>query len=237
MRFIDVHHHILNGIDDGPVTLKDMENMIDLADNDGISVIVATPHAFPGVRPFDLWQFRETLGYALDYCQRQRYAMRIMEGAEILYTSSAINEICSQRIPTLNGTDFVLVEWPHNSSIDVVANGLRCLNNEGLIPVVAHVERLRCFWRKPAQLIELRSKMDIRLQLNASTVLRQDMLGNRYLVQRLLKEGVIDYIASDAHNMSDRRTRMSEAYSRIEKEYGTLSAQRMMWENQHEFIC
>lgn len=230
----DVHHHLLFGLDDGPATLEAMEAMIDLAVLDGTGTLLATPHALPGEQPFPLARCRETLALARDYCRRKQYALRILEGAEVLYSPAAADEVCRGSIPTLNGTAFVLVEWPCSSTAAEIADGLRCLNNQGLIPVLAHAERLVSFRRHPGELIDLRERLDMRIQLNAHAIIHPDILRSAGLVRRLMKAGAVDYIASDAHNLSDRKTCLTGAFTHIAKAYGVPCAQRLLRDNQRE---
>lgn len=235
-EFIDIHHHLLFGVDDGPSTMAEMAAMLDAAAREGTRVIIATPHARPGIHAFNREMCHERLRRAQAYCQEQAYALRVLEGAEVLFSSSTIHEFSIGRIPTLNGTDFVLVEWPVKTDAAHLSDDLRCLTNEGLIPVIAHAERLRCFWFHPERLVRLRSELEIRIQMNANTVLDPRNLWISRLMRRLLQDGAVDYIASDAHNLTLRRTRMREAYRRIADDYGVSNAKRMMILNQREIL-
>lgn len=235
-EFIDIHHHLLFGVDDGPATMAEMAAMLDAAAREGTRVIIATPHARPGIHAFNREMCHERLCRARAYCQEQAYALHVLEGAEVLFSSSTIHEFSSGRIPTLNGTDFVLIEWPVRTDAVHISNDLRCLTNEGLIPVIAHAERLRCFWFNPEQLVRLRNEMEIRIQLNANTVLKTWDIWTGRLMRRLLQEGVVDYIASDAHNLTLRKTQMREAYRRVAGEYGVSNAKKMMILNQREIL-
>lgn len=234
--FADIHQHILYGMDDGPSTMSAMAAMLDAAVKDGTKAIVATPHAQPGIRPFNRKLCKERLLCARQYCREKHYALQILEGAEILYTSSTMQELARGRIPTLNGTDYALVEWPVKTDVIHISNDLRSLTNEGLVPVIAHTERLQCFRRNIAQLIKLRNMLEIRIQINAHTVLEPANFQVRRFVQRLFREEAVDYIASDAHDTAYRKTRMREAYNHIAKEYGTSAARKTVFENQCEII-
>ena len=120
--------------------------------------------------------------------------------------------------------------------VDQIRSDLRALTNGGLIPVLAHAERLRCFWLHPARLLEIRSRLEIRIQLDAETVLQPANIRSCLLARRLLREKAVDYVASDAHDLSYRRTRMNEAYARLTQDYGTCAAGKMMGLNQREIL-
>lgn len=129
-----------------------------------------------------------------------------------------------------------MVEWPGKTDIIRVSDDLRCLTNEGLIPIIAHAERLQCFQRDIAQLVKLRNTLEIRIQINAHTVIEPANFRVRRFVQRLFKEEAVDYIGSDAHDTAYRRVRMHEAYDLISKRYGTSIAKKTMFENQYEIV-
>lgn len=62
--FVDIHHHLIYGLDDGPAAFQQMTGMLHAAHEDGIAAIIATPHAAPGVRPFDAALTERHLGEA-----------------------------------------------------------------------------------------------------------------------------------------------------------------------------
>lgn len=81
--FIDIHQHVLYGVDDGPEALAEMKTMLDAAVRDGVEAIIATPHARPGMHAFDRELCRERLFCARAYCQERRYALHVLEGAAL----------------------------------------------------------------------------------------------------------------------------------------------------------
>lgn len=236
-EFVDIHQHLLFGVDDGAGTRDAMHAMLDAAYQDGTRTVIATPHARPGVCAFERELCRERLCLARQYCREKGYSLRVLEGAEVLLTPSAVSALSGGRIPTLNGTDYVLVEWPAQANADQIESDLRALTNEGMIPVLAHAERLHCFWLHPARLLEFRGRLEIRIQIDAETVLRPAGIRSGLLARRLLREKAVDYVASDAHDLSRRKTRMSEAYARLAKEYGARTAEKMMGLNQREILA
>lgn len=235
--FVDVHHHLLYGLDDGPETREEMERMIDAAAADGTGCIVATPHISPGVKPFDRDAYRAALEQADAYCRERAYCLRVFGGAEMLCTQSAVRMLCEGSVPTLNGTRHVLVEWYDDAQEEEIVGAVREMTNAGFIPVMAHVERLRCFWHSPERLMNLRCDCDVRLQANCSTLLKRPLSFSRRVVRRLCAERMLDYVASDAHNTAARPTRMKQAHEKLTVQYGAAFADAVMRENQMKIFC
>lgn len=109
-EFVDIHHHFLFGVDDGTGTQDMMYAMLDAAYRDGIRTVFATPHVRPGVCAFERTLCRERLCLARQYCRDKGYLLHVLEGTEVLLTASAVSALSGGRIPTLNGTNYVLVE-------------------------------------------------------------------------------------------------------------------------------
>lgn len=226
--FVDVHHHLLCGLDDGPKKAAAMQAMIDAACEDGVGLIIATPHATPGIVPFDRKTYAEVLAQANAYCIEKGYDLRILGGAEIMYTAAAVRLLQDQQAPTLAGTRFVLVEWPGDASLSAVTDAVRNLTNAGYIPVMAHVERLQCFRGRLDALRQLKEAFDIRVQINADTIPEHRTLFSRSPVPHLLRSKLVDYIASDAHDVQVRRIQMKTAYLRLSVQYGEAFADELM---------
>lgn len=218
--FVDVHHHILFGLDDGPKNSEGMKAMIDAACADEVRHIIATPHVTPGVAPFDKAAWANALAQANAYCAEKGYALRILGGAEIMYTEAAVRMLTDGQIPTLAGTRFVLVEWPSRTPLPAVTGAIRNLANAGFIPVMAHVERLRCFQGQLDRLRQLKDDFDVRVQIDADAIPEHTPLFSRSTVPHLLRSGLADYVASDAHDTEGRRIQMKTAYLRIRQRYG-----------------
>lgn len=234
--FVDIHHHLLYGMDDGPKQSKGMTDMLDAAYEDGVRLIIATPHATPGVVPFDMNYYAKVLAQTNEYCAEKGYDLRICGGAEIMYTAAAMRLVRDKKIPSLAGTRFLLVEWPNHTSVSNVKEAVRNMSNAGYIPVIAHVERLKCFHRHMDELHQLKNCFCVRMQLNAESVLSKGGLFSRNVVPRLLKSQLIDYVASDAHDVQIRKMQIREAYLELCSSYGKEYADALTYENPMEIV-
>ena len=203
-----------------------MYRMLDCAASQGIHAIIATSHITPGVRRFDMEGYRRALREAREYCEASGYDMTIYEGCEILYTRQTCRLLQEGEIPTLAGTDFVLVEFSPDIRFAKLREALQDLISAGYRPVVAHVERYRCLFRGKT-LQQLRSDFDVRCQMNCQTVYRKNGFWQERRVNRWLTEGLIDCVSSDAHNMTTRPFGMRRAYRALSQRVGKAEARRL----------
>lgn len=208
----DIHQHFLWGIDDGAATPEIMYNMLRTAHEQGIRTVVATPHAVPGLRPFDLALFRERLAEAQNFCKAETLNLRVLPGAEIAWTDQTALALRQGRIPTLGETDYVLLElWP-NISWQTARNAVNQVIRAGYCPVLAHVERYRAFVMSPKAAIRFRDETGAMLQINADTLMNPRGYMGRRFCSILLNEGAVDAIATDAHDCMHRPVNLRAAH-------------------------
>ena len=218
--FTDIHHHLVYGVDDGAQTLEQAMEMATAAWQDGTATLLCTSHISPGIKPFDLDRYHRHLEEIQQNCLHNGIELRLLEGAEILYTEPTCRFLREKRIPTLGGTDYVLVEFfpmvEYRDLYDAVTGILRA----GYRPIVAHAERYRCLATSIPKLKEIRDSLGAIIQMNCSTVIGGKGLFHDRRNRRLIDEGLIDVIATDAHNTSSRPTQMQAAYTWLDKKYG-----------------
>lgn len=208
----DIHQHLLWGIDDGADSREIMYSMLREAQRQGIITIVATSHARPGLQPFDMGLYTERLTEAQCFCKTEDLGICVLPGAEIAWTHQTPLALRQGRIPTMGGTDYVLLELWRNISWQAAQDAVKQLTRAGYCPVLAHPERYLAFIRSPKKTLQFRNETGALLQLNADTVLSPRNYWERRFTEYLLKEGAVDAIASDAHDCINRPVNMEAAY-------------------------
>ena len=226
-RFVDIHHHLAYGVDDGPKSLEQMQKMLRNAAEEGIGTIIATPHATPGVYQFKLDEYRQALAEARAYCIEEGLEIEILEGCEVLYTDQTPRLLGENQLPTLNGTDFVLVEFSPDIKYSKMCEALERLLCEGFRPVIAHVERYDCLLNHPSRVEKLKEEQDILFQMNCSSVIHKKSWRVRHFVKRMLEDELIDALGTDAHNVHSRAANMKEAYKIVKKKYSGKYAKQL----------
>ena len=142
--YMDMHTHILPGIDDGSQTIEQTANMLRTAYDEGIRVIVATPHfgiRNPGIT---LSQAKEALEAAQKKADEITPGIKIILGAELFYSDGIIDSLDRGECPTIGGTKYSLVEFSTRDSRDRINQCIQEMLWKGYRPIIAHLERYKC---------------------------------------------------------------------------------------------
>ncbi len=224
--FTDIHSHFVYGVDDGAKTYEDMIDLLDAAYADGIRGLVATPHHTPGIAPFPEELFLQHLNEAYQYCQARSYGMTFYAGAEILYTPAMESYARQRRLPTYKGTTQALLEFVPDVTAREMENALALMDDCGYTTMLAHIERYDCMANGQAK--RLKSRYNVRYQINCSAVLEKRGFLRTQRVKRWLRDGLIDAVATDMHHAKQRPPRMQAAYRALLDLVGKDEAIKLM---------
>ena len=209
-----MHCHVLPGVDDGPKTMEETEEVLKVAVKQGISTMIVTPHYHP-----DRYMVsREQIGHALTtvrrMCAEKGIKITLLPGQECVWHSDLIEALKTGKALTLNGTRYVLVEFMPWSIFGDIFDAVRILSLNGYIPVIAHFERYECLYKRTDRLNELRSAGAL-LQLNFNRLLEKDTLFRRNIWKKLLQDGYVDFLGSDTHGIKFRPLHVEEAMENV----------------------
>jgi len=221
--FVDLHNHLIYGMDDGAKSFRETTKMLLQAKNNGVAIIYATPHVVPGRIDFPLKRFLQRVKEANDWCEENDLALSVLSGCEIFYTPETIRFLNEGRIPCLGDTNCVLVEFNPDVSHNELKDAARKLQNSGYQPVIAHAERYRCL-RFPGRMAELQSAYGASIQMNAHFVLSRQGFFTEIWKKQVLSKGLIDIIASDSHDTRYRPCCLKKCFDSISAEYGKHTA-------------
>lgn len=228
--FTDIHAHFVFGVDDGAQSAEDMYAMLDAAASDGVEILYASSHIAPGLQPFDTPLYEERVSCAKQYCAAQGYDLQVLPGAEILCSPMIERTAKEHRLRALGGSDTVLLEFAPQTAFSEMISAVHMIRQCGYDIILAHIERYECLYGKGAW--RLKDKADVKYQVNCSTALEESAyvrgMIRRMTVRKWFSDGLIDFIASDAHDISRRPSRMRAAYGEIARRYGQDEADRMM---------
>src|SRR6266550_7713708 len=197
---IDIHLHILPGVDDGPETLEEALALAKVLVEEGIHSAVATPHyndQFPQRNAAEIRERVHDLQQTLDLHQ---IPLRLFAGHEALIKPGLIEDIQAGRLATLNGSRYLLLELWNNSWIPETERVIFELRAFGIIPIIAHPERYRAIQQDPARLAAL-LQQGVLAQVMAGSLTGMQGKTARRTAETLLRKGLIHCIASDAHGM------------------------------------
>ncbi len=221
---IDIHCHILSGIDDGAAEFHESIEMARIAARDGIHTIVATPHIQNDQYPEQsILERIQHLNLALT---RLGISVEILPGAEI----NALIPPASIKGYTINKTSYVLIEFP-SDYLPYNANKIIFeLLIHGFKPIIAHPERNRGILQNPEKFFNLLST-NVYVQISAGSITGRFGWKIKKLTVGFLKKGIVDVMASDAHSSGHRPPILSKAVSKAAKIIGNENAKNLVLKN------
>lgn len=216
---IDLHCHILAGIDDGAQTDNDSLAMARAAVQEGITTIIATPHHKNGRYENPKQDILLKVAELNMRLQAEKIDLQILPGQEPAISGEFAEDFDNGQIMTLNGTHYVFVELPSNHVPRYTEKMLYDLQLKGLIPVIVHPERNQEIHERPEMLHKLVEKGAL-AQLTAGSVCGKFGKKIKSFSEQLIEANLVHFIASDAHNVTSRAFHLGQAYDLVEKHYG-----------------
>lgn len=234
--FIDVHCHVIPGVDDGAKSYEQAYAMLDIAYRHGIRDIIATPHFMPEGKN----AAPEVIGARVDrlqaYADENHYDMNIYKGNEIYFHEEAIELLEQGKICTLADSNCVLVEFSPMDDARYIRNSLAELQNMGYQPIIAHVERYMSLISPPFDRIEELKDMGILIQVNAGSITGFFGKQSKTVAEKLLKKEVVDFIGTDAHSDGGRAPRMKECVEILMKKCKPAYVEKLLYRNAINYI-
>ncbi len=231
---IDLHSHILPGVDDGSPDLATSLAMARMAVEDGIKVMACTPHFLPGLYNNDANDIRQRTAAFSQELASQGIPLRLVTGGDVHIRADMVSVLQGKRALTLNDTRYVLLEPPQIVMPLRLDTLISKMVEAGFIPVITHPERLSWIEQHAAILKPL-VMAGAWMQITAGSLTGRFGKRPLYWAQRLLQTGLVHVMATDAHNLGSRPPRLAHAVALAAREVGTLEAQNLVV-NRPKFI-
>lgn len=229
-QVIDLHCHLLPGIDDGAQDVSVSLAMARMAVADGIEHVACTPHITPGVYENDSAGIAMRTKQLAATLAEEGIALTLWTGADVHVDPQLVEKLSAGTIPTIGQSRYFLFEPPHNVLPPRLPELVRSLIAASFVPVITHPERLRWI-ESHYDLIGRLAALGALVQLTASSITGGFGRRARYWSERMLDEGVVDLIASDAHNTTGRPPIMSGARDAVIARLGEAKALEMVYNN------
>lgn len=232
MEAIDIHAHILPGVDDGARDWDESMAMVQAAYEQGVRCIIATPHHSRRRGIAGLHGLVEELRRR---ARRQIAELPVFLGEELYYYDGLADDLKSGCALTLAGSCYALVEFDPGVSYESLYQAVRKLCQARYIPVIAHIERYFCL-RKKGRLAEL-VKCGCRLQMNYSSLAGNSLLSSEVRwCRRQVLDGQIHYLGTDMHRMDYRKPELTESLRWLERCVGKDELTALLYGNADKII-
>lgn len=210
----DVHGHYLPGVDDGCKHCQESARLLELSYRQGITAVFATPHYYPVESVSGFLRRRQGAADRL-YQQLEEEQLtavpQICLGAEVAYRPGLGYEKELEKL-CLGNSRYLLLELPFDRwGTGLVRDVQNICNTQGLIPILAHIER---YPGQDRRIMDKLLELDVMIQMNAAELCR---FGSRRKAATLLEKGYVQVLGTDCHNLTDRQPNMAPALAYLEK--------------------
>ncbi len=224
---IDLHCHLLPGIDDGAPNLDTTLRMARIAEADGIGTIACTPHIFPGVFENEGTDIKARVARLQAQLDEAGIRLTLSWGADAHVAPNLGARLKDGSVPSLNDSRYFLLEPPHNVAPPNFETYVFQLLAAGYVPVVTHPERLTWIedhYEVFGHVVERGAWM----QITSGSLCGRFGGAAKYWAERMLDEGLVHILATDAHSPDRRPPLLAEGRQAAEKWVGAEEARHLV---------
>lgn len=224
--FVDIHCHLLPGIDDGSQSWEESLEMAEMAVADGFQAMIVTPHQLGGFAHNDGETIRQRCLEFQQVLDEHRIKLRLLPGADVRIDTSMIPGLRSGQVLTLaDRRQHVLLELPHELyfPLEPVLQNLHMI---GMVGILSHPERNQGILKQRQLLAPLVEKGCL-MQVTSGSLLGTFGPASQELGEWMLAEGLVHFLATDAHGAKSRRPLMRRAFERVIELVGEETARRI----------
>lgn len=225
---IDLHCHLLPAIDDGAEDLETALAMARIAVADGITLTACTPHIYPGVYANDAPGIRKAVGMLRLALEEAGIPLAITTGADIQMVPELVDRLRNGAYPTLHGSRYFLFEPPHHAVPARFTESIFDALTSGYVPVITHPERLTWLDEAHYGWFVTAARQGAWLQVTAGALTGRFGRRAKYWGERLLSDGIVHILATDAHGTDRRPPLLAEGRELAARSLGTEEAERLV---------
>ena len=218
---VDLHCHILFGVDDGARSEEQMYELIKLEHSFGVRHLCFTPHYNPALFKPNPFQIAESFKLAQRFVAENLPDMHVYLGNEVFMRPDTVERLRDGSCRPLGGSNVVLTEFHPSTSYQDIRQYAVKLLGQGYTPLFAHIERYNHFDNMD-DILELKN-LGVKYQINTEAFTSS----RKKLIAKLVEMGVIDAVADDRHNRQRGDPPLSESYAFVEQKFGKHAAEAL----------
>ena len=223
---VDIHSHILPGIDDGAENIEITLEMLRLAEKDGTKSIIATPHYCLEFAETPYVEIEKLVSKLKKLIKAEGINIDIYSGQEVYFFEEMLKSYREGVIGTLNGSRYMLIELPMREYDEKFLEVIYELQILGVVPILAHPERYKYIIENPSFINKFIDE-NILFQMNAGSIRGQYGKNVKKTCEILMENNIYSFIGSDAHNTSNRNIEMTAGIELI-KEFNESNINRFI---------
>ena len=208
---IDIHCHILYGIDDGSRSKEESIKLLKLLENYGFTEIVLTPHFIEDSKYMTSTSKIQEL---IDELQKET-RIKLYIGNEVYFSEKTIGSLKNKKLSTLNNSRYILIEFPLNNEIKNVDEMVYDLTTNGVIPIIAHPERYT-YVQQDYRYLDRFKDVEVLFQSNYGSLTGKYGTKAQKTVKKLLKNNYISFFGTDIHHI-DKPVDVEHAMKKLKR--------------------
>jgi protein-tyrosine phosphatase len=230
-QYIDIHCHCLPAVDDGPATMTEALALCQRLADDCITTVIATPHQLGRFSDCnESTQIREAVNILNEELKNSNIALTVTPGGDVRVDERICQLLEADKILTLaDGGKYILLELPHETFIDIEPLLVE-LSSLGIQAIISHPER-HPFLAKQPKILRKWLEHSAHLQLTSASLLSEFGPIAERAAWDFLISGLASLVATDSHNLGQRRPRMKDAFEHISSKMGQITARLVCIEN------
>lgn len=234
---IDIHCHIVPGVDDGSSDFAESVRMGEIAEACGVTDIIVTPHCnIPGSYGNYYGEgYEKSFEELVKLFKEYRVGVRLHRGMEVFGTDDLGELFDDGAVLTLADSEYMLVEFDFGDDMWRVRDVLYSLLDRRITPVVAHPERYFPVQDDPQFALDW-VEMGAKLQLNRTSLMSSRSDPSYIAAHSILRRGAAHFVATDSHGVFTRTTELLDAYNLVAERYSREWADILMYENPRRVI-
>lgn len=235
MYVVDTHCHILPGVDDGARDMDMSMKMLDIAYSQNIRKIIFTPHFYLGENMVTMERIQIIYEQVCVEAKRIYTDLELYLGNEVLWNPGIIDVLKQGKIFPMGKSKYILIEFLPSSSYQEIYDAIRRISQVGYRPVIAHVERYEHLIHNLDYLDEV-CWNGAYLQMNASSLTGGFFDKEAKWCRKLVKDGYISILGTDAHNLEERAPYIQDVIHLIQKQMEQKDLEALLYKNAEKML-
>jgi len=232
INYFDIHCHLIPGVDDGAKDIEESLAALKEEYDQNVRRIICTPHVTANLTSQKAEDIKASFDELKNRLKKTDFGqdMELYLGCELMYSESLAERLESGDIWTMSGSSYILVEFLPTVPYEELFRAVRKLSAKGYIPILAHIERYLCLYKRIERIHDLQES-GAYFQVNASS-LKGGMLNKKTAyIKKLCKSGLVHFLATDSHGMMYRQPDIKKGAEWVIRNCDSRLGQKILYQN------
>lgn len=230
--YFDIHCHLIPGVDDGAKDIEESLAALKEEYDQNVRRIICTPHVTANITSQKVESIKATFDELKNRLKKTDFGhdMELYLGCELMYSESLAERLEAGEIWTMSGSSYILVEFLPTVPYEELYRAVRKLSAKGYIPILAHIERYLCLYKRMERIRDLQES-GAYFQVNASSLKGGILNKKTAYIKKLCKSGLVHFLATDSHGMVYRQPDIKKGAEWVIHNCDSQVGQKILYQN------